>query len=429
MTPATDRSDMKDVLLPPFRLTRRKTVISRLLSDSRVFRAAQEYAREQGKPLEWAFGKVRRYAEEIVPAPNVYFYYRLGNRLGKSAIRLLYRVRTGYTDEAANQRIKPRSSLVFIMNHRSNMDYALLVYLSLKRMALSFAVGEWAQIWPLKPLMKSMGAFFIRRGSQNSLYRAVLARYVQMAADSGIVQAIYPEGRLSRDGRLGEPKIGLLDYLLRTFHPEGDRDLVFIPVGVNYDRVFEDRTLLLTGTPLAARKTGLAAARTTLSFIRRNLWLMVRRGWHRFGYAVVNFGTPVSMREYSRRHRIDFSSLSRDARIERVIALADELMVGIARVVPVVPVALVSSVLMERPEASWEEREIEERSFRLIDQLNARGAHVYVPRRDRRYAVRVGLRMLILRHLVIKADGFYRLVPEELALVRFYANSIAHLLT
>jgi glycerol-3-phosphate O-acyltransferase len=428
MISQVDWLDMKDLLLPPFRMTRRRAVISRLLSDSHIFRAAQEYARNQGKSLEWAFGKVRFYAEEIVPSPNISFYYRLGNRLGKSVIRMLYRVRTGYADEPGYRRINPRSSLVFIMNHRSNMDYILLVYLSLKRMALSFAVGEWARVWPLRPLMKSMGAFFIRRGSQNVLYRAVLARYVQMAAESGIVQAIYPEGRLSRDGKLDEPKLGLLDYMLRAFHPGADRDLVFIPVGVNYDRVFEDRTLLLTGNPLAARKTGLAAAGTTLSFIGNNLWLMVRRGWHRFGYAVVNFGTPLSMREYVSRRGIDFSGLGKDSRMEKVKVLANELMASMARVIPVVPVALVSTVLAEQPQAPLEERQIDERSFRLIEELKARGAHVYIPRQDRRYAVRVGLRMLVLRRLVFKTDDLYRVVPEELPLLRFYANSISHLL-
>jgi glycerol-3-phosphate O-acyltransferase len=418
---------MQDLLLPPFRITRRRAVISRLLADSRIFRAAQVYAQDQEKSLEWAFEKVRRYAEEIVPAPNIYFYYRLGNRLGKSAIRMLYRVRTGFADAAGTQGINPRSSLVFIMNHRSNMDYLLLVYLSLKRMALSFAVGEWARVWPLRPLMKSMGAFFIRRGSQNPLYRAVLARYVQMATESGVVQAIYPEGRLSRDGKLGEPKLGLLDYLLRAFNPQGDRDLVFIPVGVNYDRVLEDRTLLLTGDPLAAGKTGLAAAGTTLSFIGRNLWLMTRRGWHRFGYAVVNFGTPLSMREYVDRQGIDFPNLSKDARIEKVKALADELMASVAKVIPVVPVALVSTVLAEHPLASLAEGEIEERCFRLIADLQARRVHVYIPRHDHRYAVRVGLRMLALRRLVSKVNGHYRVVPGELPVVRFYANSISHL--
>ncbi len=418
---------MKDLELPSFRLIRRRSVISRLLADARIFRAAQDYAREQGKPLEWAFARVKRYAEEIVPAPNIPFYFRFGNGLGKSVLRMLYRIRTGFTDPAGYHRIPPRSSLVFIMNHRSNMDYALLGYLSLKRMALSFAVGEWARVWPLRPLMKSMGAFFIRRGSQNPLYRSVLARYVQLAAESGLVQAIYPEGRLSRNGATGEPKLGLLDYLLRAYNPHTERDLVFVPVGVNYDRVLEDRTLLLHGDPRPAGKRGLAAVRTALSFVGHNLWLMVRRGWHRFGYAVVNFGSPVSVKEYAERHSVDFSSLSKDARIERVKALADELMAKVAGIIPVVPVALVSTVLAEHPNDLLAEGEVEARSIRLMDELEKRGARVYVPRGDRRYAVRVGLRMLTLRRLVIKREGYYRAVPAEIPLLRFYANSISHL--
>jgi len=419
---------MKDHRLPLSLLTGRRVFIGRLLSDSHVFKAAQEYASEQEKSLEWAFEKVKRYAEEIVPAPNIYLYFRLGNWLGKSVVRTLFRVRLGFADQAGFRRIDPRSSLVFIMNHRSNMDYALLGYFSSKWTALSFAVGEWARVWPLKPLMKAMGAFFIRRGSQNPLYRTVLARYVQMASASGIVQAVYPEGRLSRDGRLGEPKLGLLDYLLRAFKPEGERDLVFIPVGVNYDRVLEDRTLLLTVDPSGVKKSGLAAARTALAFIGRNLGLMIRRGWHRFGYAVVNFGPPISMREYVNRRGIDFSSLGKDARIEKVKAFAHELMAAVGRVIPAVPVALVSAVMMENPETALAGREIEGRAFGLIEALESRGALVYVPRRDRRYAVKVGLRMLTLRRLVVETDGHYRVVPGEAGLLRFYASSIAHLL-
>lgn len=426
--PGAGDAGMKDHRLSFSLLTGRRAFVSRLLSDSHVFRAAQEYALEQGKSLEWAFEKVKRYAEEIVPAPNIFLYFRLGNWLGKSVVRTLFRVRLGFADEAGFRRIDPHSSLVFIMNHRSNMDYALLGYFSSKWTALSFAVGEWARVWPLRPLMKAMGAFFIRRGSQNPLYRAVLARYVQMATASGIVQAVYPEGRLSRDGRLGEPKFGLLDYLLRAFDPNGERDLVFIPVGVNYDRVLEDRTLHLAEDPLGANKSGLAAARTALAFIGHNLGLMIRRGWHRFGYAVVNFGPPISMREYVKRWGIDFSSLGKDARIEKVKAFAHELMAAVGRVIPAVPVALVSAVMMENPETALAGREIEGRAFGLIEALESRSALVYVPRRDRRYAVKVGLRMLTLRRLVVETDGLYRVAPGEAGLLRFYAGSIAHLL-
>ena len=88
----------------------------------------------------------------------------------------------------------------------------------------------------------------------------MLERYIAMATAAGVPQAVYPEGGLSRDGRLRSPKLGLLDYMLRGFDPDGPRDLVFIPVGINYDRVLEDRTLLLDTQPGAA-KPGPAAAR------------------------------------------------------------------------------------------------------------------------------------------------------------------------
>ena len=57
--------------------------------------------------------------------------------------------------------------MVFVVNHRSNMDYVLVAYLAAERTALSYAVGEWAQVWPLQTLIRSMGAYFIRRNSKD----------------------------------------------------------------------------------------------------------------------------------------------------------------------------------------------------------------------------------------------------------------------
>jgi glycerol-3-phosphate O-acyltransferase len=64
----------------------------------------------------------------------------------------------------------------------------------------------------------------------------------------------------------------------------------------------------------------------------------------------------------------------------------------------------------------------------LIERLEAAGAHVYIPRQDLDYAIAVGLRMLTLRRLVEEKDGLYAARPIELPLLRYYANSIAHLL-
>src|SRR5678816_1454077 len=63
---------------------------------------------------------------------------------------------SGYTDEAALAAIEPSSTVVFVMNHRSNMDYVLVSFLAAERVALSYAVGEWARIWPLQGLIRAM---------------------------------------------------------------------------------------------------------------------------------------------------------------------------------------------------------------------------------------------------------------------------------
>src|SRR6185295_8230356 len=147
------------------------------------------------------------------------------------------------------------------------------------------AVGEWARIWPLQTLIRSMGAYFVRRNSRDPLYRKVLERYVGMATAGGVTQAVFPEGGLSRDGRLRPPKLGILDYMVRSFDPDGERDIAFVPVGINYDRVFEDRSFLLDLQPRGRKPSAGKAAGNTLRFVLRNLALAARNRWHRFGYA------------------------------------------------------------------------------------------------------------------------------------------------
>jgi glycerol-3-phosphate O-acyltransferase len=323
------------------------------------------------------------------------------------------------------------------------MDYVLVGYLAADRTALSYAVGEWARIWPLQTLIRSTGAYFVRRNSGDLLYRRVLERYIHMATAAGVPQAVYPEGGLSRDGLLRAPKLGILDYMLRSFDPHhGDRDLVFIPVGINYDRVLEDRTLLLGQQADPPRRGALFAARTTLRFVGRNLSLMLRSRWHRFGYACVNFGTPISMRRYLGERGLDLRHLSREERAAHLAQLGDELMAApagrgslgeelmkaIGGVIPVLPVPLVAAVLVRSAGEPLSELELKARTFRLMTELENAGAHVYIPRRDQDYAIVAGLRMLTLRHLVEETDGLYAAKAGEMPLLRYYAGSIAHLL-
>lgn len=413
--------------IPQFKLTRRQALIDRLMSDPRVLRAAEEYTVQEKTTRRAAMHLVYRYAREIVPAFNAYVYFRVGYWLSKSFARFVYRVRLGYTDAEALAAINPKSTVVFVMNHRSNMDYILVSFLAAEKVALSYAVGEWARIWPLQGLIRAMGAYFVRRNSGNALYRMVLQRYVQMATEGGVPQAMYPEGGLTTDGMLRAPKLGLLDYMLKTFDAAGERDLVFIPVGINYDRVMEDRSLLGQHNPAKGRVGWWRPLRVLLAYLGRHLWLRLRGKSFRYGYACVNFGQPISMREYVQALGVDLKALDDAARRPLVAQVGTELMHKIGLVVPVLPVPLVATVLLRQPDKALSELELKAEVNALMEHLEARGTHVYVPRADRDYALNVGLRMLTLRHMVQEQGGLYQAHPNELPILRYYANSIAHL--
>ena len=161
--------------------------------DDKVVDAIKDYAKQHSMPLELAQSNARRYAREIAPTFNAYVYFRFGYWLAKKVGRMLYRVRVGFFDKDQLKQIPQDASVVFVMNHRSNMDYVLVSFLVAEKTALSYAVGEWARIWPLQTLIKSMGAFFVRRNSGNKLYRKVLERYVNLSTRAcGCLPGCFP---------------------------------------------------------------------------------------------------------------------------------------------------------------------------------------------------------------------------------------------
>jgi glycerol-3-phosphate O-acyltransferase len=389
--------------------------------------AVQAYAHAHRMPLEVVQKKVMRYAREIVPSFNAYLYFRIGYWVAKKIARLLYRVRVGLIRNEDYTRIDPQSTVVFVMNHRSNMDYILVAFLAAERTTLSYAVGEWAKIWPLHMLIRAMGAFFVRRKSGNALYRRVLERYIHMATREGVCQAVFLEGGLSRDGCLRDPKLGLVDYMLRGFDPDKDRDIVFIPVGINYDRTLEDRSLLRALDPDAQKRSLWFVTRTTMRFIARSLALMVLSRWRRYGYACVNFGVPISARTYCREQGLRFSRLPRSERFPEVERLCRCIMAGIAGVVPVLPVSMVARIFLAAGEKGLDILEIERRFNRLLNELADRGAPVFEVHGSTRARVISGaLHMLLLRRLVTEENRILRAVAAEKPLLTYYANAIGH---
>ncbi|EAQ24316.1 1-acyl-sn-glycerol-3-phosphate acyltransferase [Roseovarius sp. 217] len=396
--------------IEPFKLARRYDMIQRLIYDPEVSRAIAAHAQAEGIPENVAFEQAKRYAREIVPSFSATAYFGIAIRLAKWLSRSLYRVRLGHFDEAALAAVDREATVVFVMNHRSNMDYVLVTWLAAERSALSYAVGEWARVWPLSRLIKAMGAYFIRRKSRGDLYRRVLARYVGMATDGGVTQAMFPEGGLSLSGALQQPKLGLLKYLVEERSP-GGRDVVFVPVAINYDRVFEDRLLVAAGE--AGGRKFPARISVVTGFVLRQLWLRLRGRYHRHGYAAVSFGAPMSLAEFERDHPA-----------AGLKGLARALMARIGAEVPVLPVPLVARALM-RAEGPLTRDGLDAALACMLKE--APRAHVHLPRKDLCHAARFGIQVLRKRGMIEEHNGAFEVTEAERAVVAYYAASIDHL--
>jgi glycerol-3-phosphate O-acyltransferase len=410
----------------PFQLTKRQILLDRLTNDPQVLTYVQAHSINQRIPYEVLMESVQKYAREIVPSFNAYVYHRIGYWISKKIAQALYRVRVRVKGQQHLKNIDKDATVVYVMNHRSNMDYILVAFLIAEKMTLSYAVGEWAKVWPLQGLVKSMGAYFVRRNSKNPLYRKVLERYIAMATNEGVCQAVFPEGGLTRDGAIRPPKLGFLDYMLRNYNHKLDRDIVFVPVGINYDRVLEDRTLLRLLPPKKPQKSRWFMIKTIYKLWSHHMKLVSQKKWKKFGYASVSFAEPVSAKAYCLANNTDFTKLETEQRFEIVSKFADSLMLDIEKTVPVVPLVLMASVFLNYKDTIISKTQAKEAARALMNRIEAKGANIVFPYKNKAHNLDASIEMLSIRHL-IKVEGEFCSVPDEsIQLLTYYENSIKY---
>jgi glycerol-3-phosphate O-acyltransferase len=417
--------------LARYQLQQRREARDTLQQDPVIAAAVADHMRITSIPEAEVRRRVDDYIAEIVPHFNVLSYYKVGYNLAKIFVNLLYKVSVDYQDEAALERIPKQDVVIYLMNHRSNADYVVLAYVLAYGVHVSYAVGEWARAWPLEYVFKSFGAYFVRRQFREPLYHAVLERYVQLITRNGVTQGIFPEGGLTRDGRLRPPKLGLLDYMCRTLRdPAFTRDIWLVPVAINYDRVLEDRSLIRELVDDGRRPGRLSQLATVGGYLSRNVGRLVTGRLKRYGRAAVNFGAPRSVREWLAEAPPGMLDWPRERRLAELDRLAREMMDRIGAIVPVTPVPLAAAALLSFDRSLVPRTALLERMDELRDRLRDMNAKVV------RGGARItdvwdrARRMLTLRRLIVAGADSDSLVvlPRARPLLEFYANSIAHLL-
>src|SRR2546423_8568674 len=209
--------------------------------------------------------------------------------------------------------------------------------------------------------------------------------------------------------------------------PGFDRDIWFVPVAINFDRVLEDRALIRELVDERDRPGRLAQLWTVMKYLVSSAVRLVTGRLKRYGRAAVNFGTPISLREWLASAR-GVLQLPKEQRLPQLERLAALLMERIGAIIPVTPVPLAAAALLSFGQTMIPKAAVLDRMGQLRGPLG--GVKAKVVRGGAR--IREGgdraRRVLRMRRLGVEAGDNVAVLPPGRPGLQSYANLISHLL-
>lgn len=293
-------------------------------------------ARELGRSEADVTRDAVRYLREIAADHSTYVIDLVAH-----VIHYLYT--RGYSlhyDRAELERIysiSQRHPVVFLPTHKSNLDHLILQY-ALHENGLPpnhTAGGINMNFFPVGPLMRRSGVFFIRRTfKDNETYKFVLRQYIDYLIEKRFSLEWYVEGGRSRSGKMLPPRFGLLAYVVDAYRRGKGDDVVLIPVSIAYDQIQD------VGDYVAEQR---GAAKQRESF----RWFVgvVRRMRRRYGRIHINFGEPLPLSEAVGPPQPGAEPNADEKNLE-LQKIAFEACVRINRATPITPTSLVTLALL-----------------------------------------------------------------------------------
>ena len=330
-----------------------------ILSRAEFSRSLDEYAIASGTDTAEVRVEAERYLKEIAATHSPYVFDLIA-----TAIHTLYSQGYGeirYSDEEVKRiaALGQANPVVFLPSHRSNLD----------RLSLQFMLWESdlppnhtagginLNFFPIGPLLRRTGVFFIRRSFRdNELYKIVLRGYIDFLIEKRFPLEWYMEGGRSRSGKLNPPRLGLLHYVVDSLRRAKSDDIQLIPVSITYDQIQD--------VPDYAREAqGRGKEEESIGWLVR----AVRSLRRRYGDIYIRFGEPVSVASVIAGIEDD------DQTSPGLQKLAFEVMYRIGQVTPTTPVAVVSIALLAARGKAKTAGELADECARLVDFIRARG--------------------------------------------------------
>ena len=260
------------------------------------------------------------------------------------------------------RQLAKEGTLILLPSHKSHVDYLVVSFLfNEHNMQLPMiAAGDNLSFFPLGPVLRRGGAFFIRRSFRGDrLYAATLEAYVRRLLRDGYTIEVFIEGGRSRTGKLLKPQLGLLSMLVDGAQSIANRPIYFVPASIGYERIVEASSYEQELSGGEKQKEDASALLKSTDVLR-----------HRYGRINLQFGQPLTLDDM--RQELGYAldkPLSPPQRRAIVTRLGNRTMDEINRVTAVTPGALTATALLSDRRRSVSHEELIERSKRLLQVL------------------------------------------------------------
>ena len=165
--------------------------------------------------------------------------YFLGKILNARFSRFVYS--TNEINDLCKLCALPETNTVFVPTHKSYFDYLILNYILYREKVTVplVAAGDNLDFFPLSPVLRKMGAFFIRRKiKDDEFYKKILTTYLKQIVTAGYNMEFFIEGGRSRSGMVRSPRTGMLK-MLAEITKATNRKLYIVPVSITYEKLKE----------------------------------------------------------------------------------------------------------------------------------------------------------------------------------------------
>ncbi|HVR32093.1 MAG TPA: 1-acyl-sn-glycerol-3-phosphate acyltransferase [Acidimicrobiia bacterium] len=365
---------------------------------------------ERGLPAELALARARYYLREIAASHSTFLIDLIAN-----AIHWIYS--QGYGAIIYDQHrlavigtLAEDHPIAFVPSHRSNLDRLSLQYLLWENdmPPNHTAAGINMNFFPIGPLIRRTGAFFIRRSfKDNELYKFVLRSYLGYLVEKRFPLEWYMEGGRSRSGKLLPPRLGMLGWVTDAVRQGRADDLYLIPTSIAYDQIQDVKDYANEAAGGEKRKESFGWALDAIRSLRR-----------RYGNIHVRFADPISIAK-----EVD---LSKEAEMD-LQKLAFEVMYRISRVTPITPTAVASIALLSARGKAMRASEIAVLGGKLAEVIEEGGW----PTTERIRLHDIAAAEAVLHQLVAHGSltveaGVYVLTPNQAIQAAYYRNTVVH---